>query len=94
MPAGKRPGGPTQTKDARRATGRVRLDMWLPEAAALSLDAIATREGWTRARTVTEIVSEEYSPGVPGRACLTCCSGWPATEPDDEPWHHAAGCER
>ena len=39
------------------------------------------------------IVNEDYSPGVPGRACLSCRSAWPATEPDDEPWHHAAGCE-
>lgn len=55
----KRTGGPTQTKDARRATGRVRLDMWLPEATRNALDEIATREGWTRSRTVTELVDAD-----------------------------------
>ena len=56
-PVAPRPGGPTQSKDARRAAGRVRLDMWLSEAAARELDAIATREGWTRSRAVTELIA-------------------------------------
>lgn len=56
-PVAPRPGGPTQSKDARRAAGRVRLDMWLSEATARELDAIATREGWTRSRAVTELIA-------------------------------------
>ena len=38
------------------------------------------------------IVDAEYEPGVAGRACTACNSGWPASEPDGEPWHHAVGC--
>jgi len=40
------------------------------------------------------IVDEEYERGVPGRACLLCDSAWPATEPDDEPWHHGGNCPK
>jgi hypothetical protein len=39
------------------------------------------------------IVDESYDrDGTPGRACLCCNSAWPASEPDEEPWHHADGC--
>lgn len=39
-----------------------------------------------------QIIDSEYDPGVPGRACLECNSAWPASEPDEEHWHHARGC--
>ncbi len=39
-----------------------------------------------------QIVDEEYEHGVPGRACRACNSAWPATEPDEEPWHHGNDC--
>lgn len=39
-----------------------------------------------------QIVDEEYERGVPGRACKSCNSAWPATERDEEPWHHADDC--
>jgi hypothetical protein len=39
------------------------------------------------------VVDEEYEPGVPGRGCVKCTRAWPASEPDDSPWHHASTCE-
>lgn len=36
----KRASGPTQSKEARRESGRVRLDMWWPEELVERLDAM------------------------------------------------------
>lgn len=48
--------------------------------------------GHELASSAPRIVDEEYESGVPGRACLDCSSAWPASESDDESWHHAQGC--
>ena len=42
---------------------------------------------------ISLLIDEDYEPGVPGRACVKCHSAWPASEPDDRPWHHEAGCK-
>jgi hypothetical protein len=51
-----RPSGPTQTNDARRAAGRVRVGLWLPADVATRLDEACRRTGRSRAELVAAMV--------------------------------------
>ena len=52
------------------------------------------REAHRDGASVDLIFDEEYDHGVPGRACAECNCAWPATEPDEENWHHDFECSQ
>lgn len=59
---------------------------------ACDVDGVAMCERHALEHWDELIIDEPYDPGVPGRACLLCKSAWPASEADEEPWHHTAKC--
>lgn len=50
------PSGPTQSNAARRATGRQRLSVWLPEDAVERIDARAEEWEVTRTEALARII--------------------------------------
>ncbi len=49
-----------QTKEQRRASGKVRVELWLPAETVARLDEITAESGYTRAEQVESMIDGEY----------------------------------
>lgn len=63
-PTAKRASGPTQSKEARRESGRVRLDMWWPEELVERLDAMRGERTRSEALQTLAALALGMSQGV------------------------------
>ncbi len=50
-----------QSKAERRAAGRKRVEIWLPEATVVRLDEICAESGYTRGEPVESMIDGEHA---------------------------------